>query len=180
MLIGITGHLSGIGKELANIFKSQGHEVIGFSRQNGYNIQIQNSILYDIDPCDIFINNAQYNFAQTELLIKMYERWNGCYDKWIINIGSISSSFPISVNEEDELYRIQKKSLEEAFQQLRFKDTGPKLTLVKPGAVKTNGETIGADPKHFAQSMFNILFDNNLHISELTLEPPLRISQYED
>ena len=39
MKIAITGHSAGIGQALYEIFQSNGHEVIGLSRRNGYNIR---------------------------------------------------------------------------------------------------------------------------------------------
>jgi nucleoside-diphosphate-sugar epimerase len=39
MKIAITGHTAGIGKALAEIYANKGHEIVGLSRRNGYNIR---------------------------------------------------------------------------------------------------------------------------------------------
>lgn len=70
--VGITGHTSGIGLALKLYLESQGYTVYGFSRTNGYDISIANDrlrILDQIAECNLFINNAHYEFHQTELLI---------------------------------------------------------------------------------------------------------------
>ena len=70
MKIAITGHSAGIGKSFTSLLESRGHQVIGLSRRNGKNIRSLHKILGDIIDCDMFINNAQEGFAQTELLNK--------------------------------------------------------------------------------------------------------------
>jgi short-subunit dehydrogenase len=73
MKIAITGHTAGIGQALAEIYSSNGHEIVGLSRRNGYNIRSTSKVVSMIEPCDIFINNAQVGFAQTELLFAVYK-----------------------------------------------------------------------------------------------------------
>ncbi len=72
MKIAITGHTKGIGKALYNYFSEIGHEVIGMSRSNGYDITLNpDKILEQISSCDLFINNAyDGNSSQVELLKK--------------------------------------------------------------------------------------------------------------
>ena len=57
--IAITGHSAGIGQALLKIYETHGHEVVGLSRRNGYNIRSTSKIVEKIRDCDIFINNAQ-------------------------------------------------------------------------------------------------------------------------
>ena len=77
MKIAITGHSAGIGQALAKIFEAQGHEIIGLSRRNGYNIRSLPKVASMIESCDMFVNNAQVGYAQTELLFEVWRRWQG-------------------------------------------------------------------------------------------------------
>ena len=74
MKIALTGHTSGIGKALYDIL-SKDHEVVCFSRSNGYNIQddkIKELIVQESLQCDVFINNAYYEMAQVDILNKLW------------------------------------------------------------------------------------------------------------
>lgn len=137
--IAITGHSAGIGQALSKIYESQGNEIIGLSRRNGYNIRSIPKLVSMISPCDMFINNAQAGFAQTELLFAVYEAWRGIPNKKIINISTMMTSLPISPISGYEMiqYHTQKLALEEAHKQLLYLQDWPKLYLVKPGAVAT-------------------------------------------
>ena len=58
MKVAITGHSKGIGKALADIFETNGHTVLGFSRSNGFDISESAnriSILNKSQDADIFI-----------------------------------------------------------------------------------------------------------------------------
>jgi NAD(P)-dependent dehydrogenase (short-subunit alcohol dehydrogenase family) len=88
MKIGITGHTKGLGHAFFNLFKSQGHEVVGFSRSNGYDIVEKiDDVINAVKDFDMFINNAYAPVAQTELLSRMITEWQGT-DKIIVNISS--------------------------------------------------------------------------------------------
>ena len=83
MNIAITGHSAGIGQALARIYETHGHEIVGLSRRNGYNIRSLPKVAGMIEPCDMFINNAQTQYAQTELLYAVWQRWQG-QEKYIV------------------------------------------------------------------------------------------------
>jgi nucleoside-diphosphate-sugar epimerase len=140
--IAITGHTAGIGQAFAKIYEEQGHEVIGLSRRNGYNIRNIPKLLGQIEPCDMLINNAQVGFAQTELLFSVYELWQGKPNKKIINISTLMTSEPSSCLEGFGMlrYHVEKTTLEEAIRQLRANHNWPKLCLVKPGKINTQGD----------------------------------------
>ena len=88
MKIGITGHTKGLGHAFFNLFKSQGHEVVGFSRSNGYDIVEKiDDIISTVKDFDMFINNAYAPIAQTELLSRLITEWQDT-DKTIVNISS--------------------------------------------------------------------------------------------
>lgn len=163
MKIAITGHTAGIGKALAEIYSSQGYEVVGLSRRNGFNIGSVSKVVSMIEPCDIFINNAQVRFAQTELLFAVYKVWKDIPNKKIINISTMMTLEPVSSLPGIEMieYHNQKLALEEAHRQLLHLHTWPKLCLVKPGAVATQpGQTSPrpyADVNVWAKKLVNIL-----------------------
>jgi len=149
--IAITGHSAGIGKALATVYESQGHEIIGLSRRNGYNIRSIPKLVEKIRNCDIFINNAQTGFAQTELLFAVYKEWQDIENKKIINISTMMTLEPVSSLPGIEMieYHNQKLALEEAHRQLLHLHSWPKLCLVKPGAIATQpGQT---SPRPFAE-----------------------------
>lgn len=134
MKIVITGHTSGIGKALYDLLIAQGHTVVGLSRSNGFDLSL-NLNMFMLDNWDVYINNAQYEFKQTELLYKLFEE-NKNRKCQIINIGSVSSdnaAYRDSINE----YSTQKKALETACSQLQFSDPDCKVILVKPGRTDT-------------------------------------------
>ena len=77
MKIAITGHTAGIGQALAKLYGQQGHQIVGLSRREGNNIRNIPKIADQIESCDMFVNNAQAGYAQTELLFEMAQRWQG-------------------------------------------------------------------------------------------------------
>ena len=177
MKIAITGHSAGIGQALAQVYQTQGHEIVGLSRRNGHNIRNISKIVPHIEHCDMFINNAQAGFAQTELLFEIYKLWKGQAGKRIINISTIMTTQPVSTLPGIDMiaYRNQKVALEEAHGQLKHLQDWPKLTLIKPGAVATQSGQHSpmpyADVDKWAQTIVNILTmaGPTLDVSELSL-----------
>jgi nucleoside-diphosphate-sugar epimerase len=113
MKCAITGHTSGIGKALFDYFNSQGHECIGFSRQNGYNITssaCRQQIINTSIDCDVFVNNAYANGtnSQLDMLQEMHAAWNG-KDKMIINISSRITDFILPPSSHEQQYQKNKK-----------------------------------------------------------------------
>jgi hypothetical protein len=139
--IAITGHSAGIGQALTKIYTEQGHEVVGLSRRNGYNIRSLPKVAGMIEPCDMFINNAQIGYAQTELLFEVWRRWQG-QQKYIINISTQMTDMVLPPKEEWDEYIIQKKALELANQLLENRNPWPRLLLIRPGGIATQpGQT---------------------------------------
>lgn len=172
MLIAITGHSAGIGLAMANEYTARGNTIVGISRRIGLNIKNVSKVASLIEPCDVFVNNAQAGFAQTELLIEMSKRWTGT-NKNIINISTIMAQEPVSkIPGLDMLeYRIQKVALEEAVKQLRHQNLNIRFTLVRPGKVNTQGDG-GADPALWASGLITMLEQarsKNLYIPEISL-----------
>jgi NAD(P)-dependent dehydrogenase (short-subunit alcohol dehydrogenase family) len=173
MKIAITGHSAGIGQALAEAYV--GNDIVGLSRRNGFNIRSVPKVADAIEPCDMFVSNAQAGYAQTELLFEMVKRWKGT-NKEIVVISTMMTQHPISHMEELAEYRVQKIALEEAVRQLRSIE-GPKITLVRPGYIATQpGQTTppAADPNNWARVLvatMNMARANKLDISDISLGP---------
>jgi nucleoside-diphosphate-sugar epimerase len=141
--IAITGHSAGIGQSLAGILSARGHEIVGLSKRHGHNIRVIPKIADLIEPCDLFINNAQAGYAQTELLYEIWQRWNTQNNKHIWCISTMMTQYPSNSDipgRSDALtnaYRNQKIALEDACCQLQSKSWWPSITIVRPGAVAT-------------------------------------------
>ena len=125
MKIAITGHKKGIGKAFAEQLSSRGHEIIGISRSDGENIRRTAHTASLIEPCDLLINNAISNYAQTELLFEIWHRWQASKDThhiWNISTELCSQQNDQKLNglsmRESMQYRNQKMSLELAHAQL--------------------------------------------------------------
>lgn len=178
MKIAITGHSSGIGRALSTVLSRQGHEIIGLSRRNGFNIRSIPKVADQIESCDMFINNAQAGYAQTELLFEMSNRWKFT-NKHIIVIGTIMTQHPISSlpGLDMDHYRVQKIALEEAVRQLRFRNLGFKLTMIRPGNIATDpSKTVppAADVDNWANTLidiFELAQQRQLRINEINLGP---------
>lgn len=177
MKIAITGHTAGIGQALAKQYADRGHEIVGLSKREGHNIRAIPKIADLIESCDVFINNAQAGYAQTELLFEMVKRWEGT-KKHIVVISTMMTQYPVSVIQglDMDAYRIQKLALEEAVKQIRYQCLGVRLTIVRPGNIATSPEKTvppAADVNNWASTLIKIfeLAEPNLKISEISLGP---------
>lgn len=176
MKIAITGHTAGIGKALAEAL--HGNEIVGISKRDGNNIRVTPKICDLIEPCDVFINNAQAGYAQTELLFEMANRWAGT-GKHIIVISTMMTQDPTSSlpGLDMDHYRVQKVALEEAVKQIRNRRLGIKITIVRPGNIATSpNKTVppSADPLNWAKTlvtMLELVNSNGLKISDISLGP---------
>lgn len=143
MKIAITGHTAGIGQAFAKILAGRGHDIVGLSKRHGDNIRNTPKIAEKILPCDMFINNAQAGYAQTELLYAVWEKWQDQPGKHIWCIGTMMTQSPTDqpVPAQSDIdmsqYRNQKIALDDAIAQLRHKKHMPVITMIRPGAVAT-------------------------------------------
>lgn len=65
----ITGHTTGLGKAMYDAFKAAEWEVIGVSRQTGYDLTTDvDRVVELVNGADLFINNANVGRAQLNLL----------------------------------------------------------------------------------------------------------------
>tara|TARA_R110000868_G_scaffold24199_1_gene95920 strand:- start:123 stop:668 length:546 start_codon:yes stop_codon:yes gene_type:complete len=178
MKIAITGHTAGIGQALAKEYTLDGHEIIGLSKRQGNNIRNIPKICDQIESCDVFVNNAQAGYAQTELLFEMAHRWSGT-GKHIIVISTMMTQDPISTlpGLEMDHYRVQKIALEEAVCQIRNRKLGVKITIVRPGNIATGPDKTvppAADVNNWAKvltAIFRMADANNLSIPDISVGP---------
>lgn len=178
MKIAITGGTAGIGQALGNEYESRGHEVFRLSRRTGHNIRVTPKIADQIEPCDVFVNNAQVGYAQTELLFELAKRWTGT-NKHIIVISTMMTQDPLSVLPGLDMtaYRLQKVALEEAVKQLRYQRLGVGLIIVRPGNIATSlDKTVppAADVNNWASvlvTMMEMVRSNGLAMPDISLGP---------
>lgn len=147
MKIAITGHTKGIGLATATLLRSKGHEVVGFSRHNGWDFtdkETRNEFieLLNSDSYDCFINNAyphkfyqsMEGFFQVELLNKAWLLWEKNPDKKIICIGAAAAD---SNKNYFHPYSMHKKALDDTCRQLRGTREWPHIINIKPSYVDT-------------------------------------------
>lgn len=85
----ITGHTTGIGKELFAHFKNLGWDVVGISRTTGINLETDLETVVSLSTgCDLFINNTYCNDAQIKLVTSLHNRV-----KKMVVMGSIASDY---------------------------------------------------------------------------------------
>jgi len=105
--VAVTGHTSGIGKEIYEYCQFHGALVKGYSRSNGFDLKdgdgnkIINAILRD-DP-EVVFNHAWYPRAQNKILKILHTQWKD-KEKVIINTGSATCYYSIgaSIYESDK------------------------------------------------------------------------------
>ena len=176
MKVAITGDSYGIGAALRYRFEIQGHEVIGFSRTNGYDISNADDrqrIINESQDCDLFINNAYSTYSQCDLLFELWESWKN-QPKRIINI---SSSIVMRWQHDfrDIKYRNAKVALEDACEFLWNKSEWPAIMVVRPcltdtPAAKLNAKPGKVNPFDFADHLYkNITDDLNFRVQVLAL-----------
>lgn len=186
MKIAITGHTKGIGKCLHDSLISTGHQVIGFSRSNGYDIQnsvSRNQILDQIDHCDIFINNAWAEYAQTTILNEIIEKWKDT-NKFIVNISSKSSYLddtnPIyHIMKNNEFYRnyITDKKQQNDIVRSRILSSQPKIMNLVLGSIDTEMTKNLISPKMDPASVTDFIISlinlrDTILVQDITIDHP--------
>src|SRR6056300_836549 len=144
MKIAITGTTRGIGQAFAEQLSARGHEIVGISRSDGENIRRTVHTASLIEPCDMLINNAISFYAQTELLFEVWHRWSDkkeTHHIWNISTKMCELDHDTDIKgisfRESMQYRNQKMSLELAHHQLDFQPSNIKMSLIRPGDVRT-------------------------------------------
>jgi len=178
MKIAITGHTAGIGQAFTKILESRGHEIVGISRRTGDNIRRIEHTASLIEPCEMFINNAQTQYTQTELLYAVWQRWQS-KEKYIWNIGTQMTEQPINGTPDGQndltmsQYRNQKIALDEASRQLRFKNSWPQISIIRPGGVATQENFNNVNKANVDVWVKNIIdiftLNQNINITEISI-----------
>lgn len=181
MKIAITGHTSGIGKAFAEYLYDRGHEIIGLSKSHGNNIRNIPKIVEQIVDCDMFINNAQAGFAQTELFLSVAESWTNDKNKMIWNIStamtqdSVLPDIPGLTTKQTAEYRTQKRALEDAVNSMRD-HCRCRIITIRPGSVATESyKNPGVDSAHVDEwartvcDFYIMCRKNKLYPAELSL-----------
>ena len=168
MKIAITGHKRGIGKAFAEQLSERGHIIVGISRSDGENIRRVPHTASIIEPCDMFINNAISMYAQTELLFEVWHRWSDIKEVhhiWNISTKLCEKDRDIHINgltmRESMQYRNQKMALELAHRQLDAQASNIRMTLIRPGSVKTQSFS-DADSITATEYVRQVLTDQDL------------------
>ena len=174
MKIAITGHTSGIGKAIADLYEQKGHTVVGFSRSTGFDISnpvSRSKIVEASQDCDVFFNNAYHDFSQCELLFELWDTWKGLH-KTIVNM---SSSQTIRWIHTYELkYRSSKRALEDSSEFLWNKSQWPNVIVAAPTLTDTpraagRNASNKVDPMEFAELLIEMLEKTNFRVQVLKL-----------
>lgn len=175
--VSITGHTSGIGLNLFEIFTANGHAVTGYSRSNGSDIEdsnVRKRIIEETQDCDIFINNAYSPNGQTTLLKELSTRWAG-QPKKIINISSKLSFFELGKISVLDDY-IKQKSEQNEIIQRRFSTAYPQIMNVIIGLVDTPMSAIFQSPKLNPHTLSEFIYKmstiDDLYIQQIIVDVP--------
>jgi NADP-dependent 3-hydroxy acid dehydrogenase YdfG len=94
MKAAVTGHTAGLGKAIAERLARDGHEILGFSLDNGYDVSSAESIRRIVTEsldCELFVNCAydrrNHGIGQVGVLTSLFYHWQN-EEKHIVNIGS--------------------------------------------------------------------------------------------
>lgn len=181
MKIALTGHTAGIGKALADWLINHGHQVQGFSRSNGYDINDDATlerILSESSDADIFINNAYAEFQQTKLLYMFHKLWKDQH-KSIINIASARTQRytydHFQRASTPDYYVSSKVSLDYGCRELWNYSSWPRVMLVKPCGVNTawlagHPSPNLVSPDNMADIICSAIFETRCRVQELNLE----------
>jgi hypothetical protein len=175
--IAITGHTSGIGLNLFEVFAANGHEVTGYSRRTGADIEdpdVRKRIIDENADCDIFINNAYSPNGQTKLLEELVAHWDS-QPKKIINVSSKLSFFELGKVSVLDDYIKQKSQQNEIIQQ-RFSTAYPQIMNVVIGLVDTHMSTVFQSPKLDPQTLSEFIYKmsivDDLYIQQVIVDVP--------
>lgn len=163
MKVVITGHKKGIGKSIYDYFVLKKHDVIGFSKSDGFDIskeKTRNIIFEECLDSNIFVNNAYNDHDDSQLLLlthvsKMWKKTNNI----IVNISSVNTNV-------DMIYGKRKKELDD------FCKMNKDLNIInlKPSYVNTQRVIHIDKPKMHCDDVIKVLdfcLNSNLKIEEV-------------
>lgn len=177
MKVVITGHVSGIGQALFCYYRDRGHEVLGFDKSTGSDIdklEIRKKIVEQSLDADIFINNAFAPLGQTELLEQMIQAWDGSQKK-IINLNSKMIFLPLKKIPIFDQYIKQKQQQNQIIID-RMTVSSPQILNVILGLVDTALAKMFTGKKLTADRVANLIYDlsmlDDVYIQEIVIEVP--------
>ena len=104
--IAIIGHTRGIGKAIADLYRSKGYDVIGMSRSNGFDIaEDQDNIVDEIKDCGLVVINAYDGSSQLALLKNIYSKYQDEHKKVAVITSTSGTPEGKDENLTDEQYR---------------------------------------------------------------------------
>lgn len=178
MKIAITGHTQGIGLALKDLYQQQGHQVVGFSRSNGYDISdatARKKIIEQSSDCDIFFNNAHCDFSQCDLLFELWQDWQN-KKKHIVNISTGYTTQWIRWPDQikDIKYVSAKTALEQSTHWLNNQSAWPAVHIASPCITDTprvahHTYPHKVPPADFAKYVYDALSQNQFRVTVLHL-----------
>lgn len=121
MRVVITGHTGGLGFAFFNYLTQSGHEVVGVSRSNGYNLPEKFEEVVNLaETADLFINNLHIHTIQYDFLKRLHNKTS------IITCGSMAADY---LNPDIIRYATAKKLIEIEHKKLKKESQFPMLLL---------------------------------------------------
>ena len=168
MKVAITGHLSGLGKELYTRIPNS----VGFDKGSHHDIKDPDPWIESLLSCDVFINNAYDGFHQVNMLEQVFLKWMN-ENKTIINISSTASEIK-HINYQMGFYPIHKKALDEACMRLQHIEKKCRVVNIKIGWMDTpmteGFDTAKLPVDNVATKIINVMNDKD--ITSITIEGP--------
>lgn len=177
MKVAITGHTSGIGSCLFKQYVNHGHNVHGYSRSTGFDIEnkdVRKIIVDQSADVDLFINNAYSSTGQTLLLKELIDSWDG-KEKKIINISSKLSFVPLGKIHLFDEY-IEEKNKQNTIIENRITQCSPQIMNVVLGLVDTPMSSMFENkklsPEKTAELIYNLSIMDEFYIQQIIIDVP--------
>lgn len=178
MKIAITGHTKGIGKAIFDKLSIK-HEMLGYSRSNGYDVKNYKTILSEIKSVDIFINNTYLGDFQEKIFLELFSKWKN-ESKTIVNLLNASTI----INPQTSLkYSRDKTNFFNTVRNTLIDNPTKKCRVINllPSTIEPNPmypeSKVKLDPKVIAEHLAYILeLPQNIEITCLVISPTVPYS----
>lgn len=179
MNIVLTGHTNGIGLAFYNELVLRGHDVVGYSISNNFDISkssVKDEIISQLNNSDVFINNVYSPGDQYDLLDRAINLWKG-KQKLIVNLGS-KSIYADFIPDPMKEYVADKQKQNLLIEQRKLKANPHILNLIL-GLVDTSmSRALDAkklDPADVAKLVVDIIeLKDEIYIQNLTMDVPFQ------
>lgn len=138
MKVALVGHTGQIGMEISGILGND--KIKGYSRSTGWdvsNVAQHQSMIDDMDDCDVFIDASSARWENTKLLIKLYQNWKDINGKQIIVIGSDAADYDDQTIEGIQ-YAAVKAAHKKASRIIQYNNSECELKYVSFGYIDTD------------------------------------------